>query len=225
MSLLPDLKANEDETSYYADKTWVQCESPRCLKWRLVPKGDEARAELDHGKPWYCHMNPDPLFSHCSIPQGPFPNNSQFKEHGLKVVCSLLPVGSLVLVKACKWPWWPAILSPDPNMEEYVRLGSEGYVEHYHVEFLGRPHTRYWAAAKHPKYRNLQGAMRKSYEVAMEEVAKVMEMGCEERLQFSHFQPQELMSQAQRLMHAIERMLKECSNQQDNQGKVETFVF
>ncbi|KAK6327202.1 hypothetical protein J4Q44_G00028470 [Coregonus suidteri] len=97
---------------------------------------------------------------------------------------------------------WPAILSPDPNVEEYVRLGREGYVEYYHVEFLGRPHTRYWAAAKHvelyhtsftkPKYRNLQGAMRKSYEVAMEEAAKVMEMGCEERLQISHFQPQEL---------------------------------
>jgi hypothetical protein len=51
-------------------------------------------------------MNPDPLFSHCSIPQGPFPNNSQFKEHGLKVVYSGLPVGSLVLVKACNWPWY-----------------------------------------------------------------------------------------------------------------------
>lgn len=106
MSLLPDLNANEDETSYYADKTWVQCESPRCLKWRLVPKGDEAVAELDHGKSWHCHMNPDPLFSHCSIPQGPFPKNSQLKEHGLKVVYSLLPVGSLVLVKACNWPWY-----------------------------------------------------------------------------------------------------------------------
>uniref|UniRef100_A0A8C7MIB5 CW-type domain-containing protein n=1 Tax=Oncorhynchus kisutch TaxID=8019 RepID=A0A8C7MIB5_ONCKI len=95
-----------DETSYYVDKTWVQCKSPRCLKWRLVPKSDEMVAELDHGKSWHCHMNPDPLFSHCSIPQGPFPNNSQFKEHGLKVVYSGLPVGSLVLVKACNWPWY-----------------------------------------------------------------------------------------------------------------------
>uniref|UniRef100_A0A674AMF5 CW-type domain-containing protein n=1 Tax=Salmo trutta TaxID=8032 RepID=A0A674AMF5_SALTR len=93
-----------DETSYYADKTWVQCKSPRCLKWTLVPKGDEAVAEPDHGKSWHCHMNPDPLFSHCSIPQGPFPKSSQSKEHGLKVVYSLLPVGSLVLVKACNWP-------------------------------------------------------------------------------------------------------------------------
>ncbi|XP_029602878.1 zinc finger CW-type PWWP domain protein 2 [Salmo trutta] len=234
MSLLPDLNANEDETSYYADKTWVQCKSPRCLKWRLVPKGDEAVAEPDHGKSWHCHMNPDPLFSHCSIPQGPFPKSSQSKEHGLKVVYSLLPVGSLVLVKACNWPWWPAILSPDPNVEEYVRLDSQGYVEHYHVEFLGKPHTRYWAATKHvelyhtsftkPKCRNLRGAMGKSYEVAMEEVAKVREMGCEERLQISHFQPQELLSQAQRLMHAIERMLSQCSNQQDNQSKRDQMI-
>ncbi|XP_010891040.2 zinc finger CW-type PWWP domain protein 2 isoform X2 [Esox lucius] len=230
MSLLPDLIANEDETSYYEDKIWVQCESPSCLKWRLVVKIDKASAELDQDKPWFCHMNPDPLFSHCSVPQGPFPKESLFKEKGLKMVYSLLPVGSLVLAKAGKWPWWPAILCPDPSGEEYTRLDSDGYVVCYHVEFLGRPHTRYWASTKHvepyrdpsthPKYRNLRGVKKKSYEVAIEEAVKVKEMGCEERVQICQFQHQELLSQAQSLMHSIERMLKQCSHQQESQVKM-----
>ncbi|KAJ8013381.1 hypothetical protein DPEC_G00052680 [Dallia pectoralis] len=224
MSGLSDQIVNEDETSYYEDKTWVQCESPGCLKWRLIVL--EAGAELDQDKPWFCHMNPDPLFSHCSIPQMPFPTESQFSEKHLKIVYSLLPVGSLVLAKACKWPWWPAILSPDPSEEEYTRLDCDGCVVYYHVEFLGKPRTRYWAEAKHvepyrgsfAKCRKLRGARRKSYEVALDEAMKVKEMGCEERLQMCHFQQQqESLRQAQTLMQEIEKMLKHCSDQQESQ--------
>ncbi|KAL0963337.1 hypothetical protein UPYG_G00304900 [Umbra pygmaea] len=225
MSVLPDRISNQDEISYYEDKTWVQCEAPGCLKWRLV-----TGADLDQDKPWFCNMNPDTLFSHCSVPQGAFPNESHLQKHGLKMVYSLMPVGSFVLVNARCWPRWPAILCPDPNEEEYARLGSDGYVEYYHVEFLGKPHTRYWAAAKYvepysipfkkPHYRTLRGAIKKSYEVAMEEATKVKEMGCQERLEMCHFRPQELLAQAQTLMHSIDRMLKQSPDQTESQVKI-----
>ncbi|XP_072254381.1 MORC family CW-type zinc finger protein 3-like [Pyxicephalus adspersus] len=46
------------------DQTWAQCDD--CLKWRKLPD--------DIGKlpeKWYCHMNPDPQFRDCNVPQEP----------------------------------------------------------------------------------------------------------------------------------------------------------
>ncbi|KAJ8288274.1 hypothetical protein COCON_G00009330 [Conger conger] len=194
---LPDLNAAENETSYYLDKTWVQCESPACMKWRLIPRREFEGCDRD--QPWYCHMNQDPLFSHCSVPEGLFPKISQLQEFGLTLIYSKIPVGSLVLVKAGRWPWWPAVLSPDPVSAEYMEEDSEGDVLKYHVEFLGCPHSRLWTSARavqlyravaaEPK--NLKVSLKKSYKVALEEAAKMERATCEERLQLCLFKPQE----------------------------------
>ncbi|KAJ8354291.1 hypothetical protein SKAU_G00218580 [Synaphobranchus kaupii] len=194
---LPNLNAAEDKVSYYLDNTWVQCESAACMKWRLIPRRECEGFEPD--QPWYCRMNQDPFFSQCSVPQDPFPKISQLQEFGLKVIYSKIPVGSLVMVKAGKWPWWPAVLSPDPVSAEYVQEDSDGDVEKYHVEFLGSPHSRLWASASRVELyqatpaepENLKVSLKKTYKVALEEATKMENVTCEERLQLCLFKPQE----------------------------------
>nr|DBA34507.1 TPA: hypothetical protein GDO54_002058 [Pyxicephalus adspersus] len=46
------------------DQTWVQCD--QCLKWRKLPDGIGKLPEK-----WYCHMNPDPQFRDCNVPEEP----------------------------------------------------------------------------------------------------------------------------------------------------------
>ncbi|XP_072276760.1 MORC family CW-type zinc finger protein 3-like [Pyxicephalus adspersus] len=46
------------------DQTWVQCDE--CLHWRKLPDGIGKLPEK-----WYCHMNPDPQFRDCNVPEEP----------------------------------------------------------------------------------------------------------------------------------------------------------
>ncbi|KAJ8415213.1 hypothetical protein AAFF_G00009110 [Aldrovandia affinis] len=199
---LPSLNSEEDDDiSYYLDKTWVQCESAACLKWRLAPSRDGDGFDPD--RPWRCHMNTDPFFSQCLVPQGVFPNTSELQERGMKVVYSQLPVGGLVMVKVGKWPWWPAVLSPDPVSLEYVKRDSDGDVVKYHVEFLGSPHSRLWTSAKSlhlyqtmaMEPNSLKASLRTSYKVALAEAALLQKVTCEERLEQCVFKPQECESE------------------------------
>ncbi|XP_061442398.1 zinc finger CW-type PWWP domain protein 2 isoform X2 [Rhineura floridana] len=136
--------------NFYLDKVWVQCENSSCLKWRLLQHDDTTH--IDRNAPWYCYMNPDPWFNKCSVSEEHFPEESQFQKHGLKYVYSKLPLGSLVLVKMHTWPRWPGILCPDPVTGEYVTYDLDGDVESHHVEFLGKPHSKSWAAIKSITY-------------------------------------------------------------------------
>uniref|UniRef100_A0A8C4SJA1 MORC family CW-type zinc finger 4 n=1 Tax=Erpetoichthys calabaricus TaxID=27687 RepID=A0A8C4SJA1_ERPCA len=54
-------EANKEEKP---DQIWVQCED--CLKWRKLPRFVE-----DQGlpEPWYCHLNPNPKFRNCIVPE------------------------------------------------------------------------------------------------------------------------------------------------------------
>ncbi|KAG5856859.1 hypothetical protein ANANG_G00012380 [Anguilla anguilla] len=215
---LENVTAAEDQTSYYLDKTWVQCESPACLKWRLIPRGD--CEGFDPDRPWYCHMDQDPSYGQCSVPQGPLPKPSQLQQFGLKFIYSKLPVGSLVMVKAGRWPWWPAVLSPDPVCAEYVQEDSDGDVVKYHVEFLGSPHSRLWASAGRVQHyqaadaepKHVTVSLKKSYGVALEEAAKMENVTCEERLQLCLYKPHELLDQAESLMHDIEKKIEQCTS-------------
>ncbi|MBN3305535.1 ZCPW2 protein, partial [Amia calva] len=127
-------------------KHQITCIKCACLKWRLVLNKD---AEIiTPNAPWYCHMNPDPFFSSCLVPEEWFPNHTDLYGHGMKFVYSPLPAGSLVMIKASKWPWWPAILCPDPLSGSYVTYDTDGHIDRYHAEFLGNPHSRIWASAR-----------------------------------------------------------------------------
>ncbi|XP_057554058.1 zinc finger CW-type PWWP domain protein 2 isoform X2 [Hippopotamus amphibius kiboko] len=134
------------EDNMYVNKVWVQCENESCLKWRLLSSEDAAR--VDHSEPWYCFMNTDSRYNKCSVSEEDFPEESQLRQSGFKIVYSQLPLGSLVLVKLQNWPSWPGILCPDPFKGKYVTYDLDGDVEQYHIEFLGDPRSRSWINAE-----------------------------------------------------------------------------
>ena len=57
-------------------------------------------------------MNPDGRHNVCSAPQQAF-----FKKEEL-ADCQFT-VGSVVWAKLDGWPWWPALVDDDPNIEEF----------------------------------------------------------------------------------------------------------
>ncbi|XP_027727743.1 zinc finger CW-type PWWP domain protein 2 [Vombatus ursinus] len=138
-------KTEINEDNLYVDKIWFQCENENCLKWRLLSSEDAA--QVDRSEPWFCFMSTDPNHNTCSAAEECFPEESHVLKSGFKYVYSQLPIGSLVLVKLHNWPSWPGILCLDPLMGKYVTCDLDGNVEHYHVEFLGNPHSRKWIKA------------------------------------------------------------------------------
>ncbi|XP_013400418.1 MORC family CW-type zinc finger protein 3 isoform X2 [Lingula anatina] len=50
------------------DWTWVQCDNPKCLKWRRLPDGADDSNLPDK---WYCYLNPDPTHNRCDIEEEP----------------------------------------------------------------------------------------------------------------------------------------------------------
>ena len=50
-----------------SEDTWVQCENPRCLKWRRILA--LGRETLSQDGVWYCFMNRDEKYNTCTDPQ------------------------------------------------------------------------------------------------------------------------------------------------------------
>ncbi|XP_015271040.1 PREDICTED: zinc finger CW-type PWWP domain protein 2, partial [Gekko japonicus] len=178
------------DDNFYLNKVWVQCENSSCLKWRLLSSDDAA--QVDSSAPWYCYMNADPWFNKCSDSEECFPETAQFQKYGLKYVYSKLPLGSLVLVKMHGWPRWPGIVCPDPVNGQYVVYDSDENVESHHVEFLGKPHSRGWAAVDRinhfPSSFKPDICKRKKawFESALEEGNKLLACSAQERLEMCY---------------------------------------
>ncbi|XP_014342568.1 zinc finger CW-type PWWP domain protein 2 [Latimeria chalumnae] len=203
------------DNNFYLDKIWFQCENSDCLKWRLLLREDVTYVDVK--KPWYCHMNSDPWYNKCSVPEEVFPEESQFHKSGLKVVYSQLPLGSLVWAKSTNWPSWPGIVCPDPSTGEYRIYDSDGYVGKYHVEFLGNPRTRSWASVKHIDAYHGRAVNRiklkkggRWYENAVEEGNEMLTLTCEDRLQKCQLT----------VKNTIQRILKDtAANENDRVAK------
>ncbi|XP_035686349.1 MORC family CW-type zinc finger protein 3-like [Branchiostoma floridae] len=58
--------SEDDEPAPSPDQLWVQCDNTECLKWRKLPEQWNNKKLPDK---WYCHMNPDPNFRSCSVPE------------------------------------------------------------------------------------------------------------------------------------------------------------
>ncbi|XP_072431028.1 zinc finger CW-type PWWP domain protein 2-like [Chiloscyllium punctatum] len=197
---------------FYRDTLWIQCENEKCLKWRLLTNNDATLVDLS--KPWYCHMNSDSWFNCCTVPEEGYPEESVFHKCGLKFVYSQLPLGSLVLGKVSGWPSWPSILCPDGFTGQYVTYDEDGFVEQYHVEFLGKPHATSWVEVQYVEpyctgelAENVKKA-RRWYKSALEEAKVLSRLRSEERLRMCHLSRQDVL-QAEDLMQDLEEMLKQ----------------
>uniref|UniRef100_A0A3B3R460 Histone-lysine N-methyltransferase NSD3 n=1 Tax=Paramormyrops kingsleyae TaxID=1676925 RepID=A0A3B3R460_9TELE len=61
-----------------------------------------------------------------------------FKDHG---------VGDLVWAKVGTYPWWPCMVSRDPQSKVHTRINTRGHQE-YHVQFFGSVPERAWIHEK-----------------------------------------------------------------------------
>ncbi|XP_022102336.1 uncharacterized protein LOC110985551 isoform X2 [Acanthaster planci] len=131
---------NADEVK---ELSWVQCENETCLKWRRIAREEVGKLGEE---PWFCHMNADNAHNKCADPEEDHRKTIHTaNKYGYRYIFSQLPQGSLVWAKMTGHVSWPAILSPDPADGRYTMINDEtGTPSHYHVEFLGHPHSHCW---------------------------------------------------------------------------------
>lgn len=61
--------------------------------------------------------------------------------------CKEFVVGDLVWSKVGTYPWWPCMVSCDPQMKVHTRINTRGHRE-YHVQFFGSVAERAWIHEK-----------------------------------------------------------------------------
>ncbi|KAF7242085.1 Histone-lysine N-methyltransferase NSD3 [Varanus komodoensis] len=76
-------------------------------------------------------------------------------------------VGDLVWSKVGTYPWWPCMVSSDPQLEVHTKINTRGARE-YHVQFFSNQPERAWVHEK--RVREYKG--RKQYDQLVAEAAK-----------------------------------------------------
>uniref|UniRef100_A0A8C1V5A6 Histone-lysine N-methyltransferase NSD3 n=1 Tax=Cyprinus carpio TaxID=7962 RepID=A0A8C1V5A6_CYPCA len=61
--------------------------------------------------------------------------------------CQEYEIGDLVWAKVGTYPWWPCMVSSDPQSSVHIRLNKRG-VKEYHVQFFGSVPERAWIHEK-----------------------------------------------------------------------------
>ncbi|KAK5606065.1 hypothetical protein CRENBAI_000928 [Crenichthys baileyi] len=61
--------------------------------------------------------------------------------------CKEFVIGDLVWSKVGTYPWWPCMVSSDPQMKVHTRINTRGHRE-YHVQFFGSVAERAWIHEK-----------------------------------------------------------------------------
>ncbi|KAG5869322.1 hypothetical protein JTB14_013859 [Gonioctena quinquepunctata] len=107
-----------------------------CDKARYLP---DVKDPLDLPDKWYCNMNPDEHHNKCSHPE-------DIDEDEDYLIDNLFNAGSIVWAKMDGYPWWPAMVEDDPDMEDYFWLEKDQVnPTWYHVTFFdSRQVTRAW---------------------------------------------------------------------------------
>ncbi|XP_046389886.1 uncharacterized protein LOC124158696 [Ischnura elegans] len=117
---------------------WVQCTNQNCNKWRYLPSTRDPTEVPDN---WKCFMNHDKKYGSCSAPEkGPTPVEEEDLIH------NLYTAGSLVWGHLAGYPWWPAMVDDDPDVEQYYWITENSDIPtHYNVTFFDeKPVTRAW---------------------------------------------------------------------------------
>ncbi|KAK7488757.1 hypothetical protein BaRGS_00020054 [Batillaria attramentaria] len=127
---------------------WIQCDNPHCLKWRKV--GKEEIQCLTKSDKWYCTLNKDLNFSSCDVPEEDTGFYDKLADRaGLKYIKSEFTPGALVWARMDGYCSWPALVTTDPASEYgHLARDEDGSITHYHVEFLGSPHTHGWVCTR-----------------------------------------------------------------------------
>uniref|UniRef100_A0A671TMS9 Histone-lysine N-methyltransferase NSD3 n=1 Tax=Sparus aurata TaxID=8175 RepID=A0A671TMS9_SPAAU len=87
------------------------------------------------------HIEPQPIESP-PVPKVHHP--SVIQETGF---CKEFVIGDLVWSKVGTYPWWPCMVSSDPQMKVHTRINTRGHRE-YHVQFFGSVAERAWIHEK-----------------------------------------------------------------------------
>ncbi|XP_018324877.1 zinc finger CW-type PWWP domain protein 1-like [Agrilus planipennis] len=106
---------------------YVQCDS--CDKFRYLA---DVMDPTDLPEKWYCFMNKDCEYNSCDVPEVKLSAREEedmiFNEYN---------AGSIVWAKLPPYPWWPAMVDDDPDVEQYYWLKSYSDVPtHYNVTFF-----------------------------------------------------------------------------------------
>uniref|UniRef100_A0A8C6TB84 Histone-lysine N-methyltransferase NSD3 n=1 Tax=Neogobius melanostomus TaxID=47308 RepID=A0A8C6TB84_9GOBI len=80
------------------------------------------------------------------------PHKTVLKVHHPSVIqetgfCKEFVIGDLVWSKVGTYPWWPCMVSSDPQMKVHTRINTRGHRE-YHVQFFGSVAERAWIHEK-----------------------------------------------------------------------------
>ncbi|CAG9829134.1 unnamed protein product [Diabrotica balteata] len=115
---------------------FVFCDN--CNKQRYLP---DVKDPLELPETWFCWMNSDPSYNKCTDKE-----QDVTEEDEDFMIYNLYNSGSVVWAKIEGYPWWPAMVEDDPDIEDYYWL-EEGILEptYYHVTFFDKVEvTRAW---------------------------------------------------------------------------------
>ncbi|OBS67073.1 hypothetical protein A6R68_04380, partial [Neotoma lepida] len=110
-------------------------------------------------------------------------------------------VGDLVWSKVGTYPWWPCMVSSDPQLEVHTKINTRGARE-YHVQFFSNQPERAWVHEKRIRKPRPQRE-RAQWDIGIAHAEKALKMTREERVEQYTFiyidkQPEEASSQAKK---------------------------
>ncbi|RZF39656.1 hypothetical protein LSTR_LSTR001177 [Laodelphax striatellus] len=119
---------------------WVQCSNKECGKYRYCR---DLKDPLEVPKVWTCSMNTDLEFNSCLFPQQRQPWSV---ENEVDVIENKYTAGSVVWAMVPGYPWWPAIVDDDPNVEMFWWCNDPASSKPimYHVAFFDQKVSRAW---------------------------------------------------------------------------------
>lgn len=108
---------------------WVQCDERECKKWRYLPDCHDPTTLPDK---WFCRMHPDEEFNNCDAPE------KRLSLHAEEdMIFNKYSPGSIVWAKLSGYPWWPAMVEDDPDLEQFYWLNEFSDIPTwYHVVFF-----------------------------------------------------------------------------------------
>ncbi|KAH0623120.1 hypothetical protein JD844_031100 [Phrynosoma platyrhinos] len=110
-------------------------------------------------------------------------------------------VGDLVWSKVGTYPWWPCMVSRDPQLEVHTKINTRGARE-YHVQFFSNQPERAWVHEKRIRKPRPQRE-RAQWDVGIAHAEKALKMSREERIEQYTFiyvdkEPVEALTKAKR---------------------------